>query len=204
MGALAGNEGRDTADTHLKQTPNRHKSAYSTWGQVAGYFDGDGTVSISITEFGFALELVFVDNYKPFLEHIASFLQLNGFFSTFYFHRSNGRSSWRLRVRRKEDVISVLSLMLPHLDKKRNEAEAAIDYLTNRIDGANFAKRINGQVKIGERVGKRLLPENLHFLKSEGKSLGQQRAAATRRSQALVTPEVAERIVRDYREAGTS
>lgn len=201
---MARNESECPGDARAKQTPTVRRSAYSTWEQVAGYFDGDGTVSISITRFGFAIELVLVDNYKPLLEHIASFLLKKGFFSTFFFHKSNGRSSWRLRVKRKEDVIGVLSSVLLHLDKKREETKAAIEYLTDRIDGVEFARRINNQVKIGERVGKRLLPEDLHFLKSEGKALGQRRAAATRRSQGRVTPEVAERIVRDYRECGTS
>ncbi len=109
--------------------------------------DGDGTVAISITRYGFAIELAFVDNYKPLLEHIASFLKQRGFFSTFLFQRTNGKTFWRLRVRRNEDTVGILRFMLPHLDKKLEEAKVAIDYLTNRVDGVEFAKRINYQVR---------------------------------------------------------
>ncbi|MDV3278277.1 MAG: helix-turn-helix domain-containing protein [Nitrososphaerales archaeon] len=74
----------------------------------------------------------------------------------------------------------------------------------DKMDGAEFAKRINEQVKIGERVGKRLLPEDLRFFKSEGALLGRERAALTRKKHALITPDVAERITKDYKESGLS
>lgn len=106
-------------------------------------------------------------------------------------------------MRRNDDTVSILSLMLPHLDKKQDEARAAIDYPTDKIDGVELATRINEQVKIGERMGKRLLPEDFHSFKYEGAILGRMRAALTKKSRALITPESAERIAKDY-ESGLS
>lgn len=124
------NEHKDSYS--CKSAPNGRHNAYSTWEQVAGYFDGDGSISISVTRFGFAIGLAFADNYEPLLEHMASFLQERGFFSTLSLQRTKGKKFWRLRVRRREDTVNILNSMLPYLDKKHEEARAAVDYLTTR------------------------------------------------------------------------
>lgn len=64
--------------TSKGEVQNGNHNGYSTWEQVAGYSDGEGSISISITRFGFSIGSAFADSYKPLLEHIASFLQNGG------------------------------------------------------------------------------------------------------------------------------
>lgn len=150
--------------TSKGEVQNGNHNGYSTWEQVAGYSDGEGSISISITRFGFSIGSAFADSYKPLLEHVASFLQNGGFYSTLALQRTKGKKFWRLRVRRNDDTVSILSLMLPHLDKKQDEARAAIDYPTDKIDGVELATRINEQVKIGGRMGEKTPPRRLSLL----------------------------------------
>src|SRR5574340_5729 len=54
---------------------------YETWQQVAGYFDGDGTIAISDLSnlpFRLSLSLIFVDQSYDQINNIRTFLLSNG------------------------------------------------------------------------------------------------------------------------------
>ena len=63
--------------------------------------------------------------------------------------------AWRIEVGTKEGVTRTLREMLPFLYKKRREAKAVLDYLSDQITGNDLQKILRAAVRRGdrERVG---------------------------------------------------
>ena len=69
-----------TIDGEPRRSPNLVESGggYSSWRQVAGYFDGDGNVGLEIVKRVLHFRLRFVDTARPQVDSIKSFLDRNG------------------------------------------------------------------------------------------------------------------------------
>ena len=96
---------------------------YETWQQVAGYFDGDGTISISDTTcqpFKLRLSLIFVDQSIDQISNIRRFLIRRGIRPGNVLRMSS--NAYMVAVSRLDAVRTVLKEMLPHLYKKAKEA----------------------------------------------------------------------------------
>ena len=76
--------------------------------------------------------------------------------------------AWRIEVGTKEGVARTLLEMLPFLYKKRREAKAVLDYLSDQITGNDLQKILRAAVRRGDR--ERLGPfVDLPWNRSDGK-----------------------------------
>jgi hypothetical protein len=126
------------------------------WPQLAGYFDGDGSITIRKTSRGrpFTLDpaLEFGDQSKRQIGMVREFLRSRGI--------KVGRMSlrgahWRIEVGTMEGATQTLREMLPFLYKKRNEAKATLDYLSDNMTANELQEILRAAVRRGdrERVG---------------------------------------------------
>jgi hypothetical protein len=125
---------------------------YKTWEQVAGYFDGDGTISISDISnqpYKLGISLIFTDASIEQITMLREFFVSRGYQTSRVLKSST--SAWMLAIGRYEVVISVLKSMLPHLYKKSIEAKAAIDYYEGRLTGNAFLEIFKVEVESGRR-----------------------------------------------------
>jgi hypothetical protein len=126
---------------------------YDSWSQVAGYFDGDGTISISdMTNMPYklSLSLVFVDQSFDQIKTIREFLWRHGI-PTSNILRTSKNSAYMVAVSQFDAVKEALGQMLPYLCKKEIEARAALDYYENRITGNQLALVFRQEVEAGRR-----------------------------------------------------
>lgn len=186
---------------------------YSSWGQIAAYFDGDGSVDFDPGAFVLKFRLAFVDNWKPQLEGIKCFLRARGI--------RTGKVGWRkasqaqlregargvyaLRISNMKGILRAAREMLPYSQKKDEELRVIIDYYGERITGNEAVERMNKEVEIGKRTGK-IKHVNLPQLYSEGRRLRD--ILASRRARESLTVHVPDRVVgrmkKDYYGAGLS
>ncbi len=122
------------------------------WREVSGYFDADGTVHFDLKKRVLFPRLSFSDNYRPQIDMVKEFLVSQNVrpWNT-YFDTSH---AWKFGVSRGDSLHIMASMMLPYIYKKKDEVEAVLDYLDNRITGSEFVEVLNESVRIGNRVGK--------------------------------------------------
>ncbi len=126
---------------------------YSSWQQVAGYFDGDGTIGfsdLSNLPYKVGLSLVFVDQSYDQIRTVRDFLHRNGI-RTSNILRHYKKSAFLIAVSSHEAVKRMLREMLPFLHKKETEAKAALDYLEGRTTGNEMITIFKREVDAGRR-----------------------------------------------------
>lgn len=126
---------------------------YRFWSQVAGYFDGDGSIAISDLSnqpFKLGLSLIFTEMSIEQISMVREFLMSKGI-RTSNVLRTSSESAWMIAVSRHDMVLCALKKMLPYLYKKANEAKSAIDYYEGRITGNEFVESFKGEVESGRR-----------------------------------------------------
>lgn len=143
----------DYGNSALEVGPVAGLEPYRTWGQVAGYFDGDGSVylntaSSQVLQFG----LVWVDNCKRQLDQLRYFLTSRGIQVGRVTQDRQG--VFRLHVASPKNVLKAAKLLLPHCSKKRFELSLVVNYYENRVNGTQTLEGFNQAVMIGLRVGK--------------------------------------------------
>jgi hypothetical protein len=129
-------------------------SGYSSWEQVSGYFDGDGGLRITVGQFTIQILIVWSETDYEQLQHIAEFLIRRRILPEGpYLRRGKGKSNdaYMLAISVKGGALIALKSMLPHVDKKRGQVKAAIDYLEDKITGDEFIARINAEVERKKR-----------------------------------------------------
>jgi hypothetical protein len=176
---------------------------YQSWSQLAGYFDGDGCMSIRKTSVGipFTLEIAleFSDQSERQIRMIKRFLESRGIKTS---RLSFRRGAWRVAVGTREGVTNVLESMIPYLFKKRNEAIKCLAYLSDKITGNDLQEFLSMSVKKGDRekVGKRA---DLPWTRSEGIRLGHAYVSSYAGRKPAFSPEEEAKILERY-ESGTS
>ena len=126
---------------------------YSSWRQVAGYFDGDGTIALSDTSnqpYKLSLSLAFVDQYEDQIKMLKRFFEKRGVITSNVLETSKGTASM-LAVSRFEGVLCSLKAMRPFLFKKANEAQAAVEYYEGKIRGDDLFRIFQEEVEAGRR-----------------------------------------------------
>lgn len=125
---------------------------YTTWEQVAGYFDGDGSIcfsDLSNQPFKLGISLIFTDGSKEQIQMLRGFLLAQGV-KTSNVLRSTS-NAWMLVISRADAVLCSLKKMFPHLYKKGIEAGATIDYLEGKITGMTWSRSSGARWKqVGE------------------------------------------------------
>jgi hypothetical protein len=141
---------------------------YNDWGQVGGYFDGDGSSDFKIGKRVVFVRLHFTDNYRPQLENVEQFLGSQGVRTEAVSDTLAGAS--RLGIGQFRSVREMAVKMLPYTFKKRRELQAILDYFDNGITGNQLIEAMNKSVKDGNRVGK-IRKADIPFTREEGRRL---------------------------------
>jgi hypothetical protein len=126
---------------------------YRSWLQIAGYFDGDGTIYFSDTSnrpYKLSISLVFVDQSVDQMKSVKDFLNGHGVKTSNILKRSDGEA-YELAVSQFKCVKKALGRMIPFLCKKENEARAALDYYEGRITGNQLLAVFKTEVDAGRR-----------------------------------------------------
>jgi len=101
---------------------------YRSWGQVAGYFDGDGTISLSDTTnqpYKLSLSLIFVDQSVDQIKNVKEFLMRNGVKTGNVLNMSVG-NAYMVAVSQFESVRETLRQMLPCARKPTKRRQLSI------------------------------------------------------------------------------
>ncbi len=167
---------------------------YTSWRQVAGYFDGDGSVIVRIRQFVLIFYLQWSDHNKPQLDQINDFIHETNQVST-RIYPIRTLDAFHLQVTRRDSVVKIAGKLLPFSFKKRRELEVVVDYYNNRITGNKAISMINEQVRKGFRSGE-ILKANLPYTHADGSR------RARRRSK--LSDEALEQIADEYREKRSS
>jgi hypothetical protein len=131
-----------------------HSSAiYKNWRQVAGYFDGDGSVTVHVCKLVLDFGLQFVDNHRPQLEQLQYFLVERGV-RTGRITKNSTEMMYVLLVSEDYSLVKAARMLRPFCFKKKEELGALIDYMGNRISANAVIEVFNRLVTIGERTGK--------------------------------------------------
>jgi hypothetical protein len=144
---------------------------YSTWEQVAGYFDGDGSPKVHVNVYTISLSVSWADQDIEIIQHIAQFLRNRGIFGNLIKFSRGDSVYYELDVSEGHNALAALKEMLPHLDKKRSQVKGAIDYLENRITGDEFITVLNEAVRTKKRSSW-LITRPMPYTKHQGKRLG--------------------------------
>ncbi len=132
----------------------RRLSGYSTWEQVAGYFDGDGTIGIKFGLYTIQLLAVWSDTDAEQIRHVYQFLESEGMSPERpHLRHGSGRSrdAYNLALSEEGGLLKVLQLILPFVDKKKGQVEGAISYLEDRITADQFVDVLNRAIKQAKR-----------------------------------------------------
>jgi hypothetical protein len=126
---------------------------YKLWSQVAGYFDGDGTIAtsdISNRPYKMSLSLVFVDQSIDQIAALKGFFNLRGIRTSNVLKRSDGEAC-EIAISEFKSVKKTLRRMLLFLCKKEIEAQSALDYYEGKITGNQLLAVFKEEVKAGRR-----------------------------------------------------
>ena len=123
-----------------------------SWAQMAGYFGGDGSISIRRTSRGRPYTLLpaleFGDQSRRQIVMLKAFFQLRGI-GTGATAKHGG--AWRIETGTTEGVTKALLEMQPFLYKKRTEARATLDYSSDNITGNDLQRVLRAAVRRGDR-----------------------------------------------------
>jgi hypothetical protein len=184
--------------------------AYSSWRQIAGYFDGDGTIAtsdISNQPYKLGLSLVFVDQSIDQIATLRNFLQRHGVRTSNILKRSKGLVH-TLAISEFKSVKRTLRKMIPFLCKKEIEARAALDYYEGRITGNALLIVFQNEVEAGRRERHvRRVKIDVPFTRPMGHKVMQERRKdklrdAFGRFRAKITPEDYKRIRYEHFDQG--
>jgi hypothetical protein len=126
---------------------------YRSWPQIAGYFDGDGTIYFSDTSnqpYKLSISLVFVDQSVDQIRSVKDFLINHGVTTSNILKRSDSEA-YELAVSQFKSVKRALMHMIPFLCKKEIESRAALDYYEGRITGNQLLAVFAAEVEAGRR-----------------------------------------------------
>ena len=128
---------------------------YTSWEQVAGYFDGDGNVGVEVVKYVLKFKLRFSDTWKPQVLTIKWFLNREGIStSALWLEKRDCRlDAYRIEVSSIADVLAAAKAMLPFCVKKAEDLQILVDYLEGRLNGNQAIERFNEEVRTGRRSG---------------------------------------------------
>ena len=179
---------------------------YSSWKQVAGYFDGDGNVGLEVSKRILRFKIRFVDTWKPQIESIASFLARKGIRLGAIGEgdkRGRWQAAYRLDIVEVGSVVKAAKAMLRYTVKKHLELQTIIEYLEGRMTGNETLRIFNEETRLGRRRGK-IRALAVPYARQEGLRLSKlENAEKARAAYAVrVSSETEQRIRDDRRTSG--
>lgn len=114
------------------------------WSYVAGYFDGEGSVSCSTIARGESKKthaLFWFNTHRPSLDAMRAFMGVGVVRERL--HGLKKKRAFVLQIGRKVDLLHALDHMIPHLLIKREKADALRAYLIEHVNegrNSNFGK----------------------------------------------------------------
>ena len=150
------------------------RDGYSSWKQVAGYFDGDGNVGIEVAKRILRIKLRFVDTWKPQVVSIWRFLRRCHVNTGSVGRDDKGawQPAYRLDITEIRSVLRAARAMLPYVVKKKEDLRIVIEYLEGKMLGNAAIAMFNDEIRIGRRRGK-IREARLPFTRQEGLRLSQ-------------------------------
>jgi len=130
---------------------------YPKWEPVAGYFDGDGSVSIFVGKFTIAFYLDWTDQSAAQLSQILSFFRIQGI-KTGKVRKMTSSEASAFRIADQGSVVYIAEHLLPYCYKKREELLTLLEYRKyDLITGSEVQRRFQKLVRLGlrERHGNR-------------------------------------------------
>ncbi len=179
---------------------------YRSWQQVAGYFDGDGTIvtsDISNQPYKLGLSLIFTDQSLDQITNIRNFFH-NRRVRTSNILRTSKGTAYIVVVSQFDSVKKALSHMRPYLCKKFIEAQAALAYYDGKLTGNEFMAIFKREVEAGRRERhERKTPVDVPYTWPDGHRMMEQRRKVKFRGifgrfRAKVTPEDFESIREEF------
>lgn len=159
---------------------------YRTWRQAGGYFDGDGSVVLRVNKFVLDFDLQFSDNFRPQLEQLQSFLRIQRV-NTGLILKNPNEKMYVLMIYDNASLVRAAKKLIPFCSKKRQELQAALDYMAGRITATEAVQVFNQMVTIGERTG-RIRDTDIQFTRDQAlQEITRIRAEATTRKLSKLT-----------------
>ncbi len=181
----------------MREGDDSAAAGYTSWGQVSGFFDGDGCVCIEATEFVLRFSLRWSDTYIPQVEQIRRLMIEKGFTPASRFSRTK-TNTCSLMVIRRDSVLEISRKMVACTFKKREELLIVVDYLTNRITGNRAIESMNERVTMGVRSGN-IRTVDQPWVRAEGIRLARLRVRLSSSCpRVLLNAEVMSQVWNDY------
>jgi hypothetical protein len=121
---------------------------------VGGFYDGEGAVSIHVRLYSIDIQTSFTQAYHPLLEGVKAYFDKQGILGG-HLYREQERRISRLAFVSNEAVLRMLLHLLPVLTVKKLQAQAAIDYLSDKLTGSEFLAIMNQEIDHGRRRGRK-------------------------------------------------
>jgi hypothetical protein len=170
---LSPKEQRRTKQIQLPSSKSLRLTRYRDWRQVAGYFDGDGTVGVWVRKCVVVFYLGWCDSAVDQILQLGLFLRSQGTItSAIYAYRTT--TAYTLQVRTQNSAIRLASEIFPFCFKKREELRALLGYYEDKMTGNQALAIINKQIRRGYRLG-RPFPYRLPFTHSIGVLMARKR-----------------------------
>ncbi len=170
---------------------------YTTWQQLTGYFDGDGSILIGRIRGGIPftlnVRLHFSDQSRTQIEMVSRFLISQGVKTGSIGLRVG---AWRVEVASLAGVRRMLEQMYEHSCKKHHEIRAVLDYLSDGITGDRLQDILEEAVRRGDRekVGSRA---DLPWTRGQGLKRANEYAFSFAGRKPPLEPEVVGQILAD-------
>ena len=145
--------------------------SYKSWRQLAGYFDGDGTIAVSDTSnqpYKLSLSLIFVDQSYDQIENVRGFLNRCRIRTSRILKTAGGTANM-VAISEFRSVKRTSKSLMPFLYKKAIEARAALNYYQGRTTGNQLVAVFAREVEAGRRERHpRKIPLNVPYRRPEG------------------------------------
>ena len=160
---------------------------------------------MEVVKYVLRFKLRFSDTWRPQVEAVQSFLNLEGIRTTVISHETHEgkHDAFRFDVGSIGSVLKAAKAMLPSCVKKAEDLSITIDYLEGRITGNQAISRFNEEVRIGRRSGY-IRNLDLHFTREQGLRVAKLENARKARAAHIVkvNEEVQDNVRKDNRVLG--
>ncbi len=133
----------------IGELPTLPRKPYASWAQVAGYFDGDGNVTVVYRKFIVSFIFRRADQSRSQIEQLRKFLISERVCPTPKILFSGG--SHQLTVAKTESIVKCAQEMVLYCFKKQLELQTVLDYHQNLLTGEDVSRRFAELASMGER-----------------------------------------------------